>query len=218
MDWLLGFWPILERRIYPRIGQPLVGFVRFIFSFPFLFFFMRLNGIVESGRESFTCSPGTDDYHTEECFLNYSAKMNPVMRPYFFLLGTAGILVPLWAAIILHGIRCSSNIRTGRDAWRNERLCHEFRKKFLLHVACEAMVVALILWVFCCTQKIFFPETYNCTPTMICRDSKYQDKTSLNIFIVGGMGIILLLCIGTVYQVMCYNVDFEELFVSRDRD
>lgn len=218
MKWIGALLGQLVRGVFPAMGQPPIGGVRFIFSILFFTCLMNQNGIVESGRLGFTCENETNEYRKGKCFSNYSTKMNPLTRPYFFLLVTAGILVILWSAMILHSFRHLPNIRRERDRRTRRRLCRKFRKKFLLHVFCEAIVLAVILAVFSYTQEIDFPETYDCTPTTICRDGNHRDKTTLNYCIVGGMASIILLCIGTVCEVMCYKEDFKELLVSSHGD
>ena len=89
----------------------------------------------------------------------------------------------------------------------------------LFHLGSEAVVLSVILGIFCYTQKIYFPETYNCTvmiaAVIICRDQHHWVKSIFNIVFIGGMASILLLCINaTVSQAVCNKEKFiKELLV-----
>ena len=202
----------------PLKGQPTIGGVRLTFSLLFLFVMIKHDAIADDGRLGFICHPKTNDFYKVLCFSHYSAKMNPLMRPYFFLLVTALALVALWTMMIENSYMHLLKSRRVKVLSEREHLCHEFWKMFLLHVVTEAVVLSFILGVFCYTQKIYFEETFNCTltiaPVMICRDLHHRVKSILNILFIGGMAFILFLCIGTVYQAVCNKENFiKELLI-----
>ena len=78
--------------------------------------------------------------------------------------------------------------------------------------------MVVVLWFFCYTQKIYFPETYNCAvmiaPVITCRGWDHFVKSIFNIPFIGGMASILLLCIASVCQAVCNKKKFiKELLV-----
>ena len=154
-------------RFHPLEGQTTMGCVRFI-VYLFLFFVStQQDATTHNSRLDFTCDPETNNFHRELCFSPYSAKMNPLMRPYQFLLVTACILVVLWTAMIQYSHMLLPKIRkeqSRRVKVPSERkhLCHELWNMSLCHVGCEAIVVSFMLGLFIYTQEFNFPETYNC--------------------------------------------------------
>ena len=77
-------------------------------------------------------------------FSRHSAKMNPLMRPYFFLLLTACTLVVLWAAMFLYSFRHLPKIKREEDPSKRQHLCQEFWKMILCLVGSEAVVLFVI--------------------------------------------------------------------------
>ena len=196
--------------LIPLKGQPTIGGVRLVFSLFFLIFASQH----DAGNDilSFMCHPETSDFHKEKCFAQYTAEMSPFMRPYLFSLLTAGILFVLWTSMILYSLGHLPKIRRATDSSAREHLCHDFWKMFLLHVGSEAVAVSVTLGLFCYTQKIHFAGTYNCTlmieSVTTCIDVHHRDKSILNIFFIGGLALILLLCLGTVCQAMGNRENF----------
>ena len=202
----------------PLKGQPTIGCVRLIFSLLFICALPQRDMGPDSGRLDFICHPETNDVHKELCFSHYSAEMSPLMQPYFFLLVTACALVVLWTIMIQYSYMHLPKIGRVKVLSEREHLCHEFWKMFLLHVGSEAVVLSVILGLFCYTQKIYFAETYNCAlmiaPMMTCRDLHHRVKSILNILFIGGMALILLSCIVTVYHAVSNKENFiKELLV-----
>ena len=155
----------------PLKGQPTIGCVRLIFSLLFICVLPLLDMGPDSGGLDFICHTETNDFHKERCFSHYSAEMSPLMQPYFFLLVTACALVVLWTIMIQYSYVHLLKSRRVEVLSEREHLCHEFWKMFLLHVGSEAVVLSVILGLFCFTQKIYFPGAYICTlkiaPVMI---------------------------------------------------
>ncbi|XP_044180798.1 uncharacterized protein LOC114951539 [Acropora millepora] len=196
---------------------------RFIFSLVFFFVWILCDAIAGSGRLGFICHPKTSEFEKELCFLRYSADMNPLMRPYHFLLVTAFALVAFWTVMISYSSIHFRKIRRATDSSEREHLCQEFFKKFLLHVGSEAVVLSAVLGLFCFVQKIHFAETYICTlkiaPEMKCRDLHHQVKSIVNILFIGGLAFLLFLCIVTVCQAVCNKESFiKELLVLNSRE
>ena len=204
--------------IFKLAPQPIIGSVRFYFT---TFIFLGLTRLyTDSGSLDFICLPETKDVLTQECFSRYAAEMSSFMHPYFFVIITAVALFVLWSAIILYGSKQIQKLKRTAVTAINERkhLCDEFWEKFLLHVRCEAVVIIFILGLFCCTQKICFAETYNSilrntTVEIVftCRDRHQRDKSDLNVYFIGGMASILLLCMWVICHAKNYKGDFKEL-------
>ena len=190
------------------------GGVRLIFSFFFVYALPQPDAIVAgNGKLGFICHPETDEFPKEKCFSQYCAEMSSLTRPHIFLSVTAGILILLWSAMILYSVSHYAKIRRETDPIERKYLCHEFWKAFLLHVGFEAAVLSVILVLYYYTQKINFAETYNCTvnfaPVITCRDVYRQE---FNFLFIGGMAVILFLCIVTLCQAMCNEENFIEQF------
>ncbi|XP_015775825.1 PREDICTED: uncharacterized protein LOC107353949 isoform X2 [Acropora digitifera] len=114
--------------------------------------------------------------------------------------------------MILYSLGHLPKIRRATDSSARENLCHDFWKMVLLHVGSEAVAVSVTLGLFCYTQTIHFAGTYNCTlmieSVTTCIDVHHRDKSILNIFFIGGLALILLLCLGTVCQAMGNRENF----------
>ena len=140
--------------------------------------------------------------------------MSSLMRPHIFLSVTAGILILLWSAMLLYSVSHFAKIRRETGPIERKCLCHEFWKMFLLHVGIETAVLSVILVLYYYTHKINFAETYNCTVIIasvtICRDVYRQE---FNFLFIGGMAVILFLCIVTLCQAMCNEENFIEQFL-----
>ena len=129
---------------------------------------------------------------------------------------TAVALFVSWSAINLYSSKHLPKIRKKTIYNEKKHLCHEFWKKFLLHVCFEAVVITVLLVPFCYAQKMYFTEnTYNCTLrnasveiVVTCRDIHHWYKANLNIVIIGGMALILLLCIWTICDAICKKEEF----------
>ena len=207
VDHLLGLFQVE--------AQPVIGGVRFLLS---LIMFLVLASLdkIDNARLDFRCHPEINDALTQECVSRFSAERRSFIDPYFFVRITAGTLFVLWSAINLYSSKHLPKIRRKTVYREREHLCHEFWTKFLLHVCCEAVVIAVLLVLFCCTQKMYFTEnTYNCTLrnasveiVVTCRDIRHWDKANLNFVIIGGMALILFLCIWTICYVICKKEEF----------
>lgn len=222
---MTGIGPILNllSSFSPLEGQPTIGVLRFSCSLVFCFILARHDAVTESGRLDFSCDPNISVVDKELCFLHYSAEMNPLMRLYHFLLVTAFILVVLWTAMIRYSSIHLKRIRRATDSSEREHLCQEFFKWFLCHVEIEALVLSFILGLFYRVQRIHFAETYICTlktaRMMTCRDMHHQVKSILNILFIGGLAVLLSLCIVTVCQAVCNKESFiKELLVLDSRE
>ncbi|XP_067045206.1 uncharacterized protein [Acropora muricata] len=197
-------------------AQPVIGLVRFRMSLIILL--ASLHQTADNGRLDFTCHPETNNVLTQECLSRYSAEMRSFIHPYFLVRITAGALFALWSAVSFYSSKNVPKIRKNAIYSEKEHLCHEFWGKFLLHVCCEAVVIAALLVLFCYTQKMYFSEdSYNCTLrnasveiVVTCRDIHHWEKAHLNIFIIGGMAFILLLCISTI----CYAIFRKKEFIK----
>lgn len=195
--------------------QLTIGGVRLIFSIFFVCALPQPDALVAgNGKLGFICHPETNETHKEKCFSQYSAEMSSLMRPHIFLLVTAGILILLWSAVLLYSGSHFAKIRRETGLIERKCLCHEFWKMFLLHVGMEAAVLSVILVLYYYTHKINFAETYNCTVIIAsvttCRDV-YREE--FNFLFIGGMAVILFLCIVTLCQAMCNEENFIEQFL-----
>ncbi|XP_015761088.1 PREDICTED: uncharacterized protein LOC107340256 [Acropora digitifera] len=222
---MTGIGPILNflSSFSPLEGQPTIGVVRFSCSLVFCFILARHDAVTESGRLDFSCDPNISVVDKELCFLHYSAEMNPLMRLYHFLLVTAFALVVLWTAMIRYSSIHLRKIRRATKSSEREHLCQKFFKMFLFHVESEAIVLSVILGVFYCVQRIHFAETYICplktARMMTCRDMHHQVKSILNILFIGGLAVLLSLCIVTFCQAVCNKESFiKELLVLDSRE
>lgn len=223
---MAGFSTVLGNFVlsfFSMEGQPTMGALRFTFFMIFIIVLANHDAVADSGRLDFICQPKTNDVHKEQCFSQYSAEMNPLMRLYHFLLVTALILVVLWIAMIRYSSIHLRKIRRVTDFSEREHLWHEFRRIFLLHVSSEAVVLSAMLGLFCFVQKIHFAETYICTlkiaPVITCIDLHHQVKSIFNILFIEGLAFLLFLCIMTVCQAVCNKESFiKELLVLNARE
>lgn len=202
----------------PLKGQPTICHVRLIFSLLFICVLPQHAMDPDSGRLGFICHPKTNDAHKELCFSHYSAEMSPLMGPYFFVLVTICALCVLWTTMIQYSYLHVQKSRRVKVLSVQERLCHEFWNMTLFHVGSEAAVLSVILGFFFYTQKIYFPETYNCAvliaQVITCRDQHHWVKSIFNILFIGGMAFIVLLCFATICQAVCNKEKFiKELLV-----
>lgn len=202
----------------PLKGQPTICHVRLIFTLLFICVLPRHAMGPDSGRLGFICHPMINDFHKQQCFSHYSAEMSPLMGPYFFVLVTACALFVLWTTMIQYSYFHLQKSRRVKVLSEKECLCHGFWNMILFHSGSEAAVLSVILGIFCYTQKIYFPETYNCTvmiaEVITCRDQHHWVKSIFNIVFIGGMASILLLCIATFCQAVCNKEkSIKELFV-----
>lgn len=198
-------------------AQPVIGGVRFLLSLIMFLVLASLDKIADNGRLDFRCHPEINDALMQECLSRFPEERRSFIDPYFFVRITAGTLFVLWSAINLYSSKHLPKIRRKTVYREREHLCHEFWTKFLLHVCCEAVVIAILLVLFCCTQKMYFTENAynNCTIrnasveiVVTCRDVHHWDKANLNIFIIGGMALILLLCIWAICYAICKKEEF----------
>ena len=195
-------------------AQPVIGLVRFRLSL--IIVLASLHQTADNGRLDFACHPETNVVLTQECLSRYSAEMRSFIYPFFLVRITAGALFVLWSAVSFYSSKNVPKIRKKTIYSEKEHLCHEFWWKFLLHVCCEAVVIAVSLVLFCYNQKMYFSEdSYNCTLrnasveiVVRCRDIHHWEKANLNIFIIGGMALILLLCISTICYAICKKKEF----------
>lgn len=203
-------------------GQPVMGSVRFFFSFFFITRIAQEAAIADNGRQSFFCDPTTNEVHKEQCFAQYSAEMSRWMKPEQFLLVTTLILVIFWTVMIQYSFKHLAKVRKAETgSSQRERLCREYWMKFLLHVGSEAVVLSVISGLFYYTQEFIYPETYNCTlitaPVMTCIDAYHQDKPKLNYIIIIWIGSTSLLCIWIFFQQLCNQEDFiKELLAENE--
>ena len=193
-------------RLYSVEGQTTMGRARFAVSLFFFLFLTQQDANAHNSSLDFICDPETNKFHKELCFSQYSAELNPLMRPYQFFLVTACILVVLWIVIIQY-----AHTHLPKITSKNKQLLHKLWKWNLLHVGSEAVVVSVMLGLFIYTQEFKLPETYNCTwisaPVMICVDVHRSKKQFLNWLLIGTMAVMLLLCIWTLQQ-MCNKQKF----------
>ena len=202
----------------PLKGQPTICHVRLIFSLLFICVLQQHAMDPDSGRLGFICHPKTNDVHKELCFSHYSAEMSPLMGPHFFLLVTVCALFVSWTTMIQYSNLHVQKRRRVKVLSVQELLCHEFWNMTLFHVGSEAVMLSVILGFFFYTQKINFPETYNCAvliaPVITCRDQHHWVKSMYNLLFIGGMASILLLCIATIREAVCNKEKFiKELLV-----
>ena len=204
VDYLLG--------LFQPEAQLVSGGERFWCSLIIFQIVAILDKMADNGRLDFRCDPEINDVLTQECFSRYSAEMRSFIDPCFFLTIIAGTLFVSWGAIILYTSKHLPKIR--KTVYREkEHLCRDFWKTFLLHVCCEAVVIAVLLVRFCYAQKIYFVEnSYNCNAlvetAVTCRDAHHWDKANLIIVVIGGMALIFLLCIWKILYAICKEEEF----------
>ena len=212
MNFTTALVPLLG--LFQVEAQPVIGLVRFRLSL--IIVLASLHQTADNERLDFTCHPETNDVLTQECLSRYSAEMRSFIYPYFLVRVTAGALFVLWSAISLYSSKHLPKIRKKTIYSQKEHLCREFWGKFFLHVCCEAVVIFVLLVLFCYTQKMYFTEnSYNCTVrnasleiVLTCRDDHHRNKSNTNIVIIGGMAFILFLCLWAIFDGMYKKENF----------
>lgn len=203
-------------RSFEPEAQPVSGRVQFILSLCVLPLLASLDKTADNGRLDFTCNPEVNSELSQECLSRYSVEMSSFLDLHFFTRTTASILIVFWSARKTYRSQYLKKIRRKTVYQEKEQLCRECWKNFLLHVCCEAVVIAFLLLLLCYTQKMHFTEsTYNCTPektlvevVVTCRDVPHRYKANLIIVIIGVMALIFLLCIWTIYYATCRKEEF----------
>lgn len=139
-------------------AQPVIGLVRFRMSL--IIVLASLHQTADNGRIDFTCHPETNNVLTQECLSRYSAEMRSFIHPYFLVRITAGALFVLWSAVSFYSSKNVPKIRKKTIYNEKEHLCHEFWGKLLLHVCCEAVVIAVSFVLFCMVKCGSSPASY----------------------------------------------------------
>ena len=136
--------------------------------------------------------------------------MRSSISPHFLVRITVYTLVVLWIAIICYSGKHLPKIKGTTVYSEKEHLCHEFWKKFLFHVCCKTVFIAVSLVLLCYTQKMYLTEnTYYCPlkNVVTCSIVPHWDKDPI-IHIIGGMVFLLVLCVWTIYDAIRNKEEF----------
>lgn len=210
--------------------QSCYGAVRFILSFiafPTLIGF--LDRFVQQDRLAFNCHPKPNDVAKQGCYFRYNDDTSALLSPLFFAGITCGILAVFWTAIILYSVKCLRDITEEVNYIGRERRRHKFWQWFVFHVLIEAVLLMVMLGLFCHSQTIILPKVYNChqknssmqiplaqKENLTCSDLFYKQKSFLNIAIIAVMSVILFLCIVALIHAVWKKNDFINELVVRD--
>ena len=202
-DFLLG--------LFQSEAQSIAGCVRFLVSWIMLLVLPSLDLTPKDERLDIQCHPKTNDEVTPECLSKYSAETKSFITPYFLVWMTASLLFVFWSTIIFHSAKDVQKIKRMTSSREKEHLCREFWKKFFLHVCCETVLIAVSLVLLCYTQKMYLTEsTYYCPlrDGVTCSIVYQWEKENPIFVIIGGMVLLLVLCMWTICDAICNEEEF----------
>lgn len=182
------------------VAQSGVGCVRFLVSLIMLLALPSLDLTADNGRLDIKCHPRTNEVVKQDCLSLYSAETRPFISPHFLVQITAILVIVLWSVIIVYNAKKLPKIKRTTVYSEKEHLCHEFWKKFYLHVCSEAAVIAISLAYLCYTQKMHLTENafYCHLKNVTCSIEHQWDKENPITVIIGGMVLILVLSVWTI--------------------
>ena len=202
-------------------AQPVISGVRFLLSLIMFLALPSLDVTADKGRLDFKCHCKTNDVilrPTPEYLSRFSAEMRSFINPHFLAWITAITLFVLWSAIILYSAKQLPKIRRTTVYSEKEHLCHEFWKKFCLHVYCETVVIAVSLVLLWYTQRMYLTENIYYCPlknVVTCSIVHLQDKANPLIVIIGVIWVfILALGLWTIYDAIYNKEEFIKNLVN----
>lgn len=187
-------------RLFKVEAQSGVGCFRFLVSLIMLLVLPSLDLTADNERVDIKCHLQTDEVVIRKCLSSYS-----FISPRLLAWITASLVFFLWSAIIFYSAKQLPKIKRMTHYRKKEALCRGFWKNFFRHVCCEAVVIAVSLAYLCYTQKM---STFHCPlkNNVTCSIEQHWDNPV--IVVIGGMLLIWVLCMLTIFDAICHKEAF----------
>lgn len=212
--------------------QTIIGSIHFVF---FIFSWPTVVGVLKSYHDKddkyFNCEPKSSKYITQRCYDHYvsSLQRSPWLSPLDIAGITFGVLGFLWTCFIITCVWFIKQI-VGHGSVESKRTCliKRLRAVFFCHVCFQLAVLVVMMVLFCHFQTLEFPANFLCTQgnrtlsstnqfpasNRTCNDSKYKEKSKVNMWIISIMSISILLCILTIFHLVVTRKKFFEQLIG----
>ena len=156
-------------------------------------------------RLQFNCDPKQNEYTTQQCYRNYNSDFSPRLTP----LNVAGITFGVsgfgWLTVTLLNVWLLRRIRDEENNTIREKKKGHFYWTFICHICCQLAFLVVMMGLFCHHQKREYPAEYRCfsaNTTFTCNDSRYKDKSTVNIAIIVVFVLSIVFCLVAIIHLI----------------
>ena len=201
-----------------------IHFIFFLISWPFVIGFLK--DYHDKDRLTFNCIPKPDDFTRQRCYDNYTSAMSLLplhLTPLDFACTAYGGLGMIWVSFILMGAVILRWIQRERGEQGKRKHSKTFVLTFIAHVCVQLVFLGVMMGLFCTYQGLHFPAEYKCHQTNMmltslnqrpvnftCNDLLYNEKSNLNIAIIGIMAFSTVCCLLALIHLVVKRKAFVE--------
>ena len=201
-----------------------IHFIFFLISWPFVIGFLK--DYHDKDRLTFNCIPKPEDFTRQRCYDNYTSAMSLLplhLTPLHFACTAYGGLGMVWVSFILMGAVILRWIQRERGEQGKRKHSKTFVLIFIAHVCVQLVFLGVMMGLFCTYQRLHFPAEYKCHQTIMtltslnqrpvnftCNDLLYNEKSNLNIAIIGIMAFSTVCCLLALIHLVVKRKAFVE--------